>query len=153
MNHVLRLLGFSFAFAAASAGAGAKDPPPRQTNAAEKEVATEVASRFLDLIDGGQYGSTWDMTGAHMRRLTARPIWAATLSGIRGGAGAIKSRRLAEALFTRTLRDSPPGHYYVVSFDSRFESRAMREKVLLNLEQGQWRVEGYAVAPIGKKGR
>lgn len=140
-------------FLAATASAGAKDPPAKPTDPAEKVVATEIANRFLDLIDGGQYGSTWEMTGAHMRRLTSRPIWAATLSGIRAGTGAIQSRRVVEAIFTRTLRESPPGHYYVIGFDSRFESRTMREKVLLNLERGQWRVEGYTVTPTGKKRR
>lgn len=147
------LAAIVFSFALAAASTDAKPPAPRPTSPAEQQVAAEVATRFLDLIDGGQVGSTWDMTGSHIRRLTSRPIWAATLSGIRANVGAIQSRSFVEASFTRAPAASPPGHYYIVRFDSRFERMAVEEKVVLNLEQDRWRVEGYSVMPRKRKAR
>lgn len=137
------------ATAATSASAGARVGG----DAGERAAAIEVATRFLDQLDGGQYGSTWELTGAHMRRLTARPMWAATLSAMRGGTGALKSRKLEGASFARTLPGSPPGHYFVIRFDSRFERLAAEEKIVLNLERGQWRIEGFAMNPRGGKAR
>lgn len=145
LNRPVALLVLLLALFALPRAAVAGRASGAEGNADERAMAVDVATRFLDQLDGGQYGSTWELTGAHMRRLTSRPMWAATLSGMRGGSGPLKSRELEGATFATTLPASPPGHYFVLRFDSRFEKLAVEEKVVLNLEQGRWRIEGYAM--------
>lgn len=110
---------------------------------AERRAATASASEFLQLLDKGKIAETWPRTGKYIRSNLAQAAWVTSLRAMRLPAGALKSRTVITAVFAKRLDGAPDGHYFVVFFDSRFARANVEEKVIVNLEGKQWRVEGY----------
>lgn len=66
--------------------------------------------------------------------------------------GNLETRKLKDAVFTKTLPDAPDGQYVVAHFDTTFEHKqAAVETVVFSLEKGgSWRVMGTSSGK-GKK--
>jgi hypothetical protein len=109
--------------------------------------AQRAAVAWLALTDSGKYGESWDTAAAAFKAGVTKADWDKALRAIRAPMGALRSRTLKSATFTRKLPDAPPGEYVILQFDSQFENRSgvvetvtpMREK------DGSWRVSGYFI--------
>ncbi len=112
---------------------------------AERKAAIKAAARFLKLLDQGRYEETWSLTGRYLHDTTSAKAWARVLRTARSVTGEYKSRdERLKAGFTETLEKAvPKGHYFVLSFNTEFTGGQANERVILNLENGEWRVVGY----------
>jgi hypothetical protein len=118
---------------------------------AQEEVdvrpATRSAEAWLELIDGGQYGASWDAGAATFREAIARLKWETSLQDARAQLGAVVKRKLRSARHARNLPNSPAGEYVVIENEARFEGRPLATETITLMKQadGSWRVAGYFI--------
>ena len=120
------------------------------TTAADSEAvgpAQVAAKSWLALADSAEYGRSWDAASAFFKSAITRDAWEKALQGVRSTLGAIKSRKVESATFTRDLPGAPDGEYVVIRFQSRFEDKDTAvETVTPMLEKdGTWKVSGYFI--------
>ena len=108
--------------------------------------AQEAAAAWLQFADTGQYGASWDAAAAIFKASMTRAAWEAALKSVRPGLGAVRSRQLKSATFTRTLPGVPDGEYVVIQYRTRFEHKAdALETITPMREDGSWKVSGYFI--------
>lgn len=121
-------------------------PARAQDTAAAAQAATKVADSWLALTDAGNYEDSWKQGAALFRGAVTQERWSEALRSARGPLGALKSRKLAGAHYTRKLPGVPEGEYVVVQYQTEFAGRPATETVVPMREaDGSWRVSGYVV--------
>ena len=111
---------------------------------AEQKSALAAAEGFARMVDAGQYDHMWEQSGAALKAITPRTQWNESMGKIGTLAGTVRSRKFSSEGFTPTLGgNAPPGHYAVVFFETQFEKGKFEEKVVLDLQDGKWRLVGY----------
>lgn len=109
--------------------------------------AQASARKWLALTDGGNYAQSWDDAASTFKGAVTKSDWEKTVKGVRAPLGALKSRKVKSAAFTRTLPGAPDGEYVVIRFESQFENKAAAiETVTPMLDKDRrWRVSGYFI--------
>ena len=122
---------------------------PIQGFAADEPVAAaEAAARtWLGLVDGGKYAQSWSTAARHFRDALAQSQWESQVAAVRGSLGAVKSRSVASARFSRSLPGAPDGEYVVIRFTTSFEHKAEATETVTSTKEadGQWHVGGYFI--------
>jgi hypothetical protein len=105
------------------------------------------AKQWLALVDHGQYPQSWEEAASVFQAAVAKPTWVATVKAVRSPLGALKSRQLKSATFTRTLPGAPSGDYVVIQYDTDFENKAAAIETVTPMrdKDGRWRVSGYYI--------
>ena len=113
--------------------------------AAEAE-APKAATDWLGLVDRGEYGQSWSVSGALFHARVSQAEWTAKVAPVRQPLGPVQSRRLTSEQQTTSLPGAPDGHYAVVQFSTSFANkRGAIETVILAQEPSGWTVDGYFV--------
>lgn len=109
--------------------------------------AQAAATSWLALTDASKYGPSWDETASLFKAAVTKANWESALKGTRAPFGAVKSRKLKAATFTRTLPGAPDGEYVVIQFDTQFENKAAAVETITPMHEkdGSWRVSGYFI--------
>ena len=138
MITILRL-GIIFLLFLGLAARAAENDPTHQAQAA--------ATAWLALVDAEQYGQSWDKAALLFRSAVMRAEWERAARAARSPLGALKSRTLKSAIFTRSLPGAPDGEYVVIQFDSQFEHKASAVETVTPMrdKDGIWRVSGYYI--------
>ena len=137
----MRMLWYVAAAAALLAGTLAR---------AQEEVdvrpASTAAEAWLELVDQGRFGASWDEAAITFKAAIARLKWETTVQDARNSLGVLVKRKLRSARHARNLPNAPEGEYVVIQNDTRFESRLAIETVtMMRQPDGAWRVAGYFV--------
>lgn len=113
----------------------------------EKEnLATESATRFLGLIDTGEYGKSWDEGASLLQQKIARDVWATQLARSRELTGKVVSREKSKAVYSTVAYESPDGQYIVITYKTQFQKQKLTETVTVMLDgDARWKVAGYFV--------
>ncbi len=123
------------AFAAPAALAGELDTDP----------AVLAALSWLASIDAGQYQAGWEDAADSFRVGTTREQWEAALRKTRGASGAVASRKVVHARYAKSSY-SDPGSFAQIEFETRFEKRALSERVsTIRTYDGSWKVSSYRI--------
>ncbi len=132
------IIGLAFALAASVASAADSDAVAK---------AKVSASAWLALADAGSYGATWDEAAAVFKAAITKADWEKALKGVRSQLGALTSRTLKSATFTKTLPGAPDGEYVVIQFDTKFANKAAAVETVTPTREkdGSWRVAGYFI--------
>jgi len=111
------------------------------------QPAQDAAAAWLQLADTAQYGPSWDAAAAFFKAAMPRAAWEAALKSVRPGLGAVRSRQLKSAIFTRTLPGAPDGEYVVIQYRTRFEHKADALETITPMRDpdGSWKVSGYFI--------
>ena len=117
---------------------------------AQEEVdvrpASGAAESWLELIDQGRYGASWDEAASTFKAAIPRVKWETAAQDARNSLGPLVKRKLRGARHARNLPNAPEGEYVVIQNDTRFESRLATETVtMMKQPDGAWRVAGYFV--------
>ncbi len=109
--------------------------------------AKTAATDWLALTDAGKYAQSWEAASSLFRAAVSKADWEKALNGARGPLGAVKSRNVKSATFSRTLPGAPDGEYVVIQFDTKFENKAAAVETVTPMKDkdGTWRVSGYYV--------
>lgn len=118
-----------------------------QDAAAAVGAATEAANQWLAIMDAGKIPETWDAMAPPMQQAVTRETWAKVGSEARAPFGAVKSRKLDSAGYTRTLPNAPEGEYVVIRYNTDFAKRAGAVETVVPMRQpdGSWKVSGYYI--------
>lgn len=113
-------------------------------------AAAQVAARaWLNLVDGGRYGESWDGAATLFRDAVTRSGWDDAVRKARGPFEPLGERALLSASFQARLPSAPPGRYVVLLY----ETKAGGGKTVVEMvtpmkdEDGRWRVAGYYIRP------
>lgn len=109
--------------------------------------AKGAASHWLELADSAKYGATWDQAAGSFQAAVTKPAWEVAIRSVRGPFGAVRSRALNSATYTRSLPGAPVGEYLVLQYLTQFEGdRNAVETVTPAREQdGSWKISGYFI--------
>ena len=116
-----------------------------ETDAAAK--AQTAAKAWLALVDAGKYGESWDAAASLFKGAVTKEGWAAACAKARGPLGALKSRTLKSATYTKSLPGGPPGEYVVIQYDAAYEKAPSAVETVTPMldKDGVWRVAGYYI--------
>lgn len=109
--------------------------------------AQAAAGKWLTLTDRASYADSWEQAAALFRGAISKPDWEHALHAVRDPLGAVKSRALKSAVFTRSLPGAPDGEYVVLQFDTQYEKKAVAVETVTPMKEpdGRWRVSGYFI--------
>lgn len=133
---------------AACAQAPAASPAAATSDhGADERAATDVATRWLAVLDGGNYADAWRQLAPAAQSMVTQAAWNDTMPKARGTFGAVKSRTLKGAEYTNAMPGAPAGEYVGVAFDTVFANgaRAVETVVPMRTADGGWKVSGYFV--------
>jgi Protein of unknown function (DUF4019) len=115
----------------------------------ETEAAQKSAEAWLQLVDAGQYGASWEATAPSFRSKVPKEQWETTLEKVRTPLGKAESRKLIGAKYTTELPNAPKGEYVVIQYDTSFADKgpAIETVTPMKHEDGSWRITGYFIRP------
>lgn len=144
----------AFFLAAALAGGAACAQAPAAAPAAasadhraDERAATDVATRWLAVLDTGNYAEAWNQLAPAAQSMVTQQAWNGTMPKARGTLGAVKSRTVKGAEYTNAMLGAPAGEYVGVAFDTVFANgaKAVETVVPMRTPDGGWKVSGYFV--------
>src|SRR5438067_779330 len=112
----------------------------------QQDIIT-AATRWLRLLDGGDYRASFDGTAEQFRKDLTPEQWGTTLSSMKKQYGPLVSRSDNVKLVTKTS-DSDDGQHkvsYVLKIQTTFAKTAGTEELTFVKEAGQWKVADYSV--------
>ncbi len=113
--------------------------------AADIAAAEKASADWLNLVDARNYPASWDTASSYFKSNFSKELWKGTAKGARGPIGAVKSRTLASANFSRNLPGAPDGIYVVIDYTTQFDKKPdADETVTMTVDtDNAWRVFGY----------
>ena len=119
---------------------------PARAADTNEAAALQAAEAWLKLIDGGQYGASWDEASTMFRKAVSRSTWEKQSAAVREPLGKVLDRKVATKQLAHELPGAPDGTYVVLTFDTRFEHKEHgRETVTMVLDGGRFRGAGYFI--------
>jgi hypothetical protein len=112
-----------------------------------EDLAQKSAEAWLALTDSGKYAESWSEASTLFKNAVTKEQWAGALKGVRSPLGAVQSRKLKEATYTKSLPGAPDGEYVVLKFDTSFENKKSSVETVTPMldKDGKWRVSGYFI--------
>ncbi|WP_321531707.1 DUF4019 domain-containing protein [uncultured Desulfuromonas sp.] len=116
-------------------------------NQSQEAAAISSAESFLQLVDSGHYGESWEATSKLFKAQVSKQQWIAQLEQMHPLFGALVKREIKGRNYTKSLPGAPDGDYVVIQFTTEFENKKNSlETITPMLENdGKWRVSGYYV--------
>jgi hypothetical protein len=111
--------------------------------------AMTAAQAWLTHVDAGRYGDSWDESAAFFRESIPKVQWQTALDKVRAPLGAMVTRKIRKATYSRTLPNAPEGEYVVIEFDTRFENLPQSTETATSMREkdGSWKIAGYFIKP------
>ncbi|CAN7341113.1 DUF4019 domain-containing protein [Massilia sp. LjRoot122] len=135
-----------FAAAVLLSTAALIQPASAQDTSAATQAATTAAQTWLATVDDAKYEDSWSQGAAAFRSAVTGQQWNDAMRAVRAPLGAVKSRKLLAAQYTRKLPGAPEGEYVVVQYLTEFAARTATETVTPMREaDGSWKVSGYYI--------
>jgi Fe2+ transport system protein B len=120
---------------------------PVFADAKAEQAAVAVAGAWLNLVDQGRYGDSWQQAASLFQTAVNKEQWAASLQTIRQSLGKVISRKLNKKQYTHSLPGAPDGEYVVLEFYTVFEKKKNAVETVTPMldSDGQWKVSGYYI--------
>jgi hypothetical protein len=148
MNTVRRAFYMGLAaFVAVVAIAWVQSPALAADEDIDAKPAMAAAEAWLAMLDTGRYGETWEAAAPLFKGAITREKWEAGVDAVRAPLGVVIVRKLRSATFARTLPNAPPGEYFVIQYDTRFDNRPLSTEIITPMRDadGAWRISGYVI--------
>lgn len=113
--------------------------------AAEGQQAQEVAQRWLELLDRGDYDSAYYEAAPLLQGALTLDKWRETMSALAAKTGPAQEHQFLHGRPAQDLPGAPRGQYYLLVFKPRFakQPHLLEQVALIKKTGGQWRVAGY----------
>jgi serine/threonine protein kinase len=110
-------------------------------------AAVSAAETWLAGIDAGSYSQSWKDAAAFFKKAITEAGWSAAVTGVRQPLGALVSRKLKSAQYTRSLPGAPDGEYVFMQFDTSFAAKiaAVETVTFMKEPDGTWKAAGYLI--------
>ena len=112
-----------------------------------EQLAQQSAESWLALVDSGKYADSWQESASLFKAHVSKEDWQKMLHASRDPLGAMVSRKLRSATYTKTLPGAPDGEYVVIQYETSFEHKQSAVETITPMldKDGQWRVSGYFI--------
>jgi len=112
-----------------------------------EKQAIKVAESWLGLVDGGDYGNSWDQSADLFRAALSKEKWEKSLNAARKPLGNLVSRKVKFTKYATSLPGAPDGQYVVIQFTTSFTNKKSAIETVTPMEDsdGIWRVSGYYI--------
>lgn len=124
-------------------------PQTVTTHAQQKpeELAQKSAEAWLALTDSGKYAESWDEASQFFKSRVAKDQWVGMVQSVRAPLGAVRSRKLKSATYTKSLPGVHDGEYVVIQYDTSFQNKQSAVETITPMldKDGKWRVSGYYI--------
>lgn len=113
----------------------------------EEQAATAAASKWLELVDKGEYGQSWGQASGYFKNSVKKGQWQAEVSAARRPLGKCVERKLKSAIPAKSLPGAPDGDYVVIQYNTAFEKKRSALETVTPMKEtdGQWRISGYFI--------
>jgi Protein of unknown function (DUF4019) len=121
---------------------------PQSTATDTSEATAEAAAlKWLRLVDGGDYAKSWTTAATLLKNSVTQAQFTSGVAAARKPLGAVKSRSISSATFTKSLPNAPAGEYVVIQFTTNFEHVVNATETVTPMKEpdGEWRVSGYYI--------
>lgn len=111
-------------------------------------MAAEVAATpWLELVDQGDYGGSWDQGSKLLKSIVTREDHVKHLSAVKDPLGKLVSREVKSTEYTTTMPGAPDGEYVVIQYNTSFENkrRAIETVTPMKEKDGSWKVSAYFI--------
>ncbi len=121
-------------------------PEPTAGSPLQQAEAEAAAREYLSMIDSAAYDETWERSGSALRDTSSRFVWTNMLKATSRSLGIDADRQVDGFGFT-TQPDAgvPVGEYVLVQFKSQSGNATATEKIVMQREQGAWKIVGYFI--------
>jgi hypothetical protein len=111
--------------------------------------AEKASTAWLGLLDGAQYGPSWDNAGTVFQQSLAKDKWISTVQKVRGQYGPLGERKIEHSQFATSVPNMPPGEYAMLQYRTVSGTGGyVTETVVMQREATRgWRVVGYFLKP------
>lgn len=125
------------------AAAGCGEPG----NPEAEKLALESAGAWLELVDTGEYGASWQEAAGYFKSAVPKDGWEQAIAGVRSPLGAVVSRKVKSKTYATALPGAPDGEYVVIQYDTDFENKRSAVETVTPMREsdGTWRISGYYV--------
>jgi Protein of unknown function (DUF4019) len=124
--------------------------PQQQTQEQDKNLKDSLAASnaWLNLVDQGKYGESWDAGAMTYQFTISRNEWIKAMTLARQPLGQAVSRELIRQDPAVNPKNLPAGNYMVIYYKSAFSNRPnAHERVILQQQNnGQWKMLTYDVS-------
>lgn len=125
-----------------------QQPAVQTINAPQKQdldASAAAANSWLQLVDQGKYGESWDAGSLTFQLTISRNEWMKALDLARRPLGSVNSRELLRQDPAQNPKDLPKGDYIVVYYKTSFANKPnAHERVILQKQNnGQWKMLTY----------
>jgi hypothetical protein len=110
-----------------------------------EKAAQKAAEAWMPLWDAGKYNESYDELAEDTKKSVTKRQWFVYWSAVRKPLGKLKSRKLVEAQYIKSLPGLPGQEGAVLRYESSFENKeSWVETFGMMLEKdGVWRVAHY----------
>lgn len=111
-------------------------------------AATSAATRWLALVDSGQYANSWEQAASFFKEKVTKAEWESALKRVRTPLGKMESREFNAAQYETKPPGAPEGKYFILQYRTKFAGGNEIETITPMLDKdGTWRVSGYYIKP------
>lgn len=112
-----------------------------------EQMAQSSDESWLTLVDGAKYGESWTAAAAAFKAAVTEDKWTQAMKSVRAPLGAVESRKLTSAVYSKTLPGAPDGEYVVVQYQTIFthKKEAVETVVSAREKDGSWKMSGYFI--------
>lgn len=113
---------------------------------AQLEASAMATQAWLDKVDKGHYGESWDNASELLKLTMTKDDWEKLMEKTRKPLGAVKSRQVVDQRVAKNPKGLPAGDYIVMVYKTVFAKKAdATELVTLFLQDGSWHVLTYQI--------
>jgi Tfp pilus assembly protein PilF len=115
------------------------------SNPQAEAAAVPAAEAWLSLVDGQQYGESWEEAAQFFKGAVKKDQWIQAMQSMRKPFGKNLDRELLSKQYHTALPGAPDGEYVVIQFKASFENKKTAVETITPMldKDGQWRVSGY----------
>lgn len=113
---------------------------------ANENTANSLAKEWLNVLDVGEYGKSWEKADAYFKSQLSKEKWDNALQKLRSPLGKVISRTEKGNKKYTSLPGLKNGEYLVIQFLTEFQNKKSSvETLTLSKESGNWLPIGYFI--------
>ena len=126
---------------------GEKEKKGTKVYTEKEKMAQGIADAWLQLIDAGEYGKSWDEAAEYFKSAVTKQQLQQSLEAVRKPLGKCITRTVKSAKYATSLPGAPDGEYVVIQYETSFENKEKTIETVTPMKDndGKWRVSGYYI--------
>jgi len=123
-------------------------PLAAQEASTDVEAASAAATKWLALIDAGEYEASWTQAASGFQDAVTPAVWTESVTNARGSLEPFGDRELISSQQVTDPPGAPPGDYVILQYRTDVAGDRTAVETVVPMREGDaWKVSGYFVNP------